>query len=230
MKTGGTSLRKMLISELGEKAIFPNDTELNELPHGWYPSSDFVEQQSGRLREHKILIGHHPFSLCTKLDKKYKPVIFLREPISRTISMMGHRKRNSPELAHLSDEELLDNKEFVENQILNYQTKILSMKSGHVNLFHHTTHEDLNLALENIKHLAFIGIHEYFFASCSLFDKLFHTGIAKHVLHENVNPSPRQLSEGLLKKIKPLIILDELLYSEALKQFHRDRIAHHIPG
>jgi len=56
MKTGGTSLRKMLINELGEKAIFPNDTNLSKLPNGWYPTTKWFSENTAQIRKHKILI------------------------------------------------------------------------------------------------------------------------------------------------------------------------------
>ena len=228
MKTGGTSLRRMLISELGEQAVYPNDRELSALANGWYPSSEYILQNLATIRDHQVLVGHHPFSLQEKLGGKYKPVTVLREPISRTVSMLGHRKRIAPGYEHLTYEELLEDREFVEKQILNYQTKILSMSLGPVNAPQNTGEAELKIAVNNLNFMALLGINEHFFESCCLFDKINKTKLSANIKYENVNTKVAKVSESLRDKIKPLVELDLVLYQEALKKFKNDLSAHGI--
>jgi len=219
MKTGGTSLRKMLIEELGEKAVYPNDKELEKLPNGWYPESEFILQHASELRPHQILVGHHPYSLYEKLKSKYKAIAFLREPVSRTLSIMSHRKRLSPHYAHFTFDELLEDNMFVEKQILNYQTKVLSMDIGAVNDPIATGKPELQRALDNLRELSFIGINEQFPASCRLFDKKFNTRLSKRIRYDNRDPQQQEQPESVINKIRPLVSLDIQLYEEAKRLF-----------
>lgn len=222
MKTGGTSLRSMLISQMGECAVYPNDQELAAQPHGWYPESDFISKNLGTIRKHQVLVGHHPFSLLHQLGQSYQAVTFLREPFSRTFSMLAHRRRTVKGCGELSDEALLADERFVGEQILNYQTKVFADGVKRVNGFHLITEADLKTAVQNLNSFALVGISEHFHESCLLFDRIFQTRLAGGIRHENANPEPRPMSPDLREKIRPLIQLDLVLYEEAMKKFRRD--------
>lgn len=230
MKTAGTSFRQMLLIEFGEKAVFPNDTELSAMPNGFYPKTDFILEHLQALRKHKILVGHHPLALHEKLGKSYQPITFLRDPFERSLSALGHWKRHQPGFIGLSFEKILDNQDFVQSFILNYQTKALSMGVGLVNSFHNVTAVDLQRAIDNLKHFTFIGISEHFQESSRLFDRIFKTKLSAKIRHENASPEAKKVSEDLRKRIEPLIELDLALYQEALKQFKQNLATHGIPA
>jgi hypothetical protein len=228
MKTAGTSFRKMLINEFGEESVYPNDTNLSQLPNGWYPSTKWISENYDQIRKHKILIGHFPYSLFEKLNHPYKVITFLREPFSRTISMINHRKLNTPEYATLTFEELLDKEDFVKSQILNFQTKVFGMPLGEVKSPSETNQQTLEIAISRLRKVEFIGISEQFMQSCQLFDKKFSTSMSKNIRSDNILKKGEEISERLLNKIKPLINLDLELYNEATRLFNAEKVKNGI--
>ena len=180
MKTAGTSLRKMLTDSLDESLTYPNDRDLQKSPHRHYPSlSNILSQmQSGELRKFKILCGHYPFFLGEMVFKNPRYIVFLREPVARTISMIEHRKWKTPAFRYLSYEEILDNEDFVKKQLENYQTKVFALSDieqcgGDTNIPLEITPENFKLALERLEKVDVIGTTENFNKSIELIEKKF---------------------------------------------------------
>jgi hypothetical protein len=221
-KTGGTSFRRMLIEEFGNKSVFPNDHDLASMPNGWYPSTEWINKNKHHLREHYILVGHHPYSLSKELIGHYGVITFIREPINRTISMIGQRRRTVAEYNSLNFEEILDIDEFIQSYILNYQTKIFGMPINDHDSPYKSGRDTLQSAISNLHECKFVGLLDRFEESCKLFDKIFKTNTFSKIRHDNIADFNSEKTERLTTKIKPLVNLDLEFYNEAVKIFNTD--------
>ncbi len=220
MKTGGTSFRQMLTEEYKRKSIYPNGNDLDSFPNRWYPKAEWVAENINVLRNHKVLVGHYPYSLRNSLGE-YKCVTVIRDPYKRTLSMLGHKLKKTKDPT-VTIEKLLNNESFVSKQILNYQTKVLGMPLGEVNIVDIVTDETFSNAKDNIRHLDFIGINEYFSESCFLYDHRFGTSLVDKIRHDNKAKRSLDVSVEIKKKIEGLIEMDVELYDLALKRFRSE--------
>jgi len=225
MKTAGTSLRKMLTESLDESLTYPNDKDLSKTKNRFYPSlSEIIEQmESGDLRDFQILCGHYPFFLGELVFKEPKYIVFLRDPVTRTISMIEHRKLKTPEYRKLSYEEILENQTFVDNQLRNYQTKVFAFKGieqcdRDTNMPLELNDENFKLALDRIDKVDVIGITERFNESISLVEKEFGFSFDKR-LHANRGAYDLQLTNGVRQKIMDINEYDLALYDYAKSRF-----------
>lgn len=225
MKTAGTSFRKMLTESLDESLTYPNDKDLRKTKNGFYPSlSEIIQQmQSGDLRNFQILCGHYPFFLGELVFKEPKYIVFLRDPVSRTISMIEHRKLKTPAYQKLSYEEILDNEAFVKNQLENYQTKVFAFNgleqcNRDTNMPLKITAENFKLALDRIDKVDIIGITEYFNESINLVEKKFRFNFNK-LLYANRGAYDIQISQKVRQKIVDINEYDLALYDYAKSRF-----------
>lgn len=230
MKTAGTSLRKMLTKNMDESLTYPNSEDLRKTEDGFYPSlSKIISQmQSGELREFKMLCGHYPFFLGEIIFKQPKYIVFLRDPIARTISMIEHRKLKTPVYRKLSYEEILDNEAFVKNQLGNYQTKVFAFSGieecdRDANMPLEITADNFKLALDRLDKVDVIGITEHFDESIDLIEKKFGFEF-KDRLHVNSGAYDVQISNKVRQKIMDINKHDIALYDYAKSRFFRSRL------
>lgn len=217
MKTAGTSFRRMLQEELGSENIFPSDRNLEKLPNGWYLLPEKILESYNLLPKHKVLIGHFPASIINKLPNKYSAAVFLRDPLQRSLSTIKHHSN----LQNKSPEYLINDQDFLERYIKNYQTKILGMDLVvDPNLCYEIDEKILTNALARINQFEFVGITEKYEESCRVFDKTYKTNIASRIKRENVSRSEESELLFLKNIIQPLIDKDQILYEHALKSFN----------
>jgi hypothetical protein len=209
MKTAGTSFRKMLQDDIGCENVFPSDRHLEELPNGWYMFPDKIVATYTSLPKHKVLIGHFPAAIIDQLPRSYSSAVFLRDPLQRSLSLIQFFSNQY----NKSIEELIEDQDFIERYIKNYQTKILGMKEVvDPNIQYNIDDEVFKKALERVHGFDFLGITELFEDSCKLFDKLYKTNTLKYLQKTNVSrPEGSELLE-LKEFIKPLIEKDEVIY------------------
>lgn len=229
MKTAGTSFRRMLTENLNELLIYPNDQDLRQNKNGFYPNLDQVikQMQCGNLRDFEILCGHFPFFLGELIFKKPRYIVFLREPVARTISMIEHRKSKSPAYRELSYEAILEEEGFVKNQLENYQTKVFAFKnigecSRNTNMPLEITVENFRLALNRLDKVDVIGITEHFNESIDLIEKEFGFKFDK-TLYANRGLYDVRISKKVRQKIMDINEHDLTLYEYATSRFFRSR-------
>lgn len=225
MKTAGTSMRLMLERRLREE-MYPwrRDIKQNHR-HQYLPNADLVErfrEEDKRWPRRRVIIGHYPYVLAAEVFPKPFIATFLRDPVKRTLSIIAHRRRKSPEFADCSITEILQHRPFVEGQVLNYQTRVFAINDPmvHVNARGTTSEADCQRALERLARTGFVGLTERFEESLALFHK--RTGIRFHERPRKDNVSqPLQASAEELAMIESLVEHDQRLYQAATERFER---------
>jgi hypothetical protein len=130
-KTAGTSLRQHLLANFDASEVYPPRVEgkiwayLTYYLHGNLLTELTAERQS----LYRLFHGHMPFAVTQRLSLEKTPTTFtiLREPVARTLSVLGQKKRHRPEYADASFEEIYSDPSIFEGQILNHQAKIFAV-------------------------------------------------------------------------------------------------------
>jgi hypothetical protein len=215
-KTAGTSLRRMLQDEYGPRLVYPGDFYLRHLPNGWYPLGSEVLRDYAKIPPHNVLVGHFTAAMADMLPRRYQTTTFLREPIQRSLSVLGQFSR----MLKVPVPALLEDVQFMNSYIANFQTRILGA-DGVCDPHQVETVDDAVLAraVARLQTLDFVGLTERFPESCAAFDARFRTGISQLIRRENVHrPEGRELSE-FISQIEPLIERDQVLYEKAVAHF-----------
>lgn len=212
-KTAGTSLRRMLEDEYGPRQVYPGGFYLQRLRDGLYPRGSEMLRDYARTPPHNVLVGHFTAAMADLLPRSYRAVTFLRDPIQRSLSLLGHKARTEG----VSVAALIDDREFMAAHIVDHQTRILGA-DGVCEPHQVATVDDdvLARAIGRVHSLAFVGLTERFAESCRIFDARFRTRIAASLRRENVlRPEGGELAEHI-PRIEPLVRRDRILYDMAL--------------
>lgn len=215
-KTAGTSLRRMLQDEYGARQVYPGDFYLGQLPNGWYPLGSEMLRDYDTIPPHNVLVGHFTAAMADMLPTSYRTATFLREPIQRSLSMLGQfsRTMKTPVPA------LLEDAQFITANIADFQTRILGADG--VSDPHQVEPVDdtvLTRALARLETLDFVGLTERFEESCAIFDDRFQTHVSRGIRREVVHrPEGSELSE-FIPLIEPLLERDRVLYEKAVAHF-----------
>lgn len=211
-KTAGTSVRRMMQEEFGSCLVYPGDVYLRQLPNGWYPLGSEMLRDHAKIPPHNVLVGHFTAAMADMLPCHYHVATFLREPVQRSLSVLGHFSR----ALGIPVSGLLNDPEFVSQNVTDFQTRVLGADA--VCDPHGVQAVDdavLARALERIDTLDFVGLTERFHESCMLFDQRFRTGMSRLIRRDAVNrPEGSELSEYIPQLI-PLLERDRLLYARA---------------
>lgn len=211
-KTAGTSLRRMLQDDFGEHMVYPGDVHLRRLPNGWYPLGSEMLRDFVKIPPHNVLVGHFTAAMADMLPCHYHVATCLREPVQRSLSVLGHFSRalGVPATA------LLDDPEFVSQHVTDFQTRILGA-DGVCDPHGVQAVDDaaLTRALDRVDTFDFVGLTERFHESCMLFDDRFRTGLSRRIRRDAVNrPEGSELSE-YIPQLMPLLERDRVLYARA---------------
>lgn len=230
MKTGGTSLRKMLTQATARrKDVYPNNDDLKKMPNHWYPPVKRVVQDmhDRALRDFDILCGHYPLILGEHLfDRPFWTAAILRDPVERTLSMLAHKKSNWPEYADTDPRAMLDDEQLVANQIQDYQTKVFAFDhpdecSESVNCPLDISTDRFERACQRLRDLDIIGLTERFEESVARVQRL--TGLKFPALkRKNVTGSQWRIGaddQKLEQRIIELVPRDIKFYALAQKLF-----------
>lgn len=222
MKTAGTSFRTMLEDHLGG-AVYPAKEELDQLQDGFYlRPPEFVEQLAdGRLdlADRRVVCGHYSAAFVELLPGAWRTATVLREPVSRTLSMISHhhrRRRHKFDFrSRLPVAEYLDDRDFVECNILNYQTKIFAAgPTDNVNRPYSVDAAAFERAKERLDATDFVGLTEEFGESVRMFERMSGMALGSEVLH--TGKSPRySASDADIARIHDLVGYDIELYERA---------------
>lgn len=219
-KTAGTSLRRMLQDEYGPRRVYPGDWHLERLPGGCYPLGSEMLGQYTRLPPHNVLVGHFTAAMADRLPRRYRTATFLREPIQRSLSMLGHFSR----VHGVPVPVLLEDADFIAANIADFQTRILGV-DGVCDPHQVGAIDDavLDRALARLETLDFVGLTERFAESCAVFDDRFRTGLSRSIRREAVyRPEGCELAEHV-PRIESLLHRDRVLYEKAVAHFDAGR-------
>jgi len=82
-KTAGMALRRFLSNQYPVAQIMPATD--------WPP---FLEIDRGEIDQYRLFQGHFTCGIFDLLPKDVRPIVFLREPVARTISHLSHLRRD----------------------------------------------------------------------------------------------------------------------------------------
>ena len=169
-----------------------------------------------KLPPHNVLVGHFTAAMADMLPGPCQTATFLREPIQRSLSMLGQFSRT----LKIPVPALLENPGFMADNIADFQTRILGA-DGVCDPHQVKVVDDAVLAraIARLETLGFVGLTERFAQSCEVFDARFHTGISQSIRREVVHrPEGGELSE-YIPQIEPLVERDRVLYEKAVARF-----------
>lgn len=223
MKTAGTSFRLMLEEQLARE-IYPTREELAAQRGRWYLHAPelLARVADGRLDLHRrrFVCGHYSVNLRDRLPGTWRTVVFLREPVARTLSMIGHRQRNAGffrrRIVPMSVADWLKKDAFIRNQVENYQTKVLSADAlANVNKRTLIDKEAFEVAAKNVESVDFIGLTEYFNESISAFNDISGMNFSA-VPHANRGKGRKPtVNDQDIEAIRRLVPYDLELYERA---------------
>jgi len=215
MRTGGTSLRRMLWGAYDQADIYPSQIDL-DANRGNYPEiGRAVEELRSRVTPPQLVQGHFPYVIRDLFPSSTRIVTVLRDPVERSISVLRFSKRRKAQFADMSLEEILAVDSLREAMITNYQTKVFSIR--HVDEVESVNHPlELHswrqeLALENLRDCDVVGFTDRFAEVSGQLDQLS----IRHseTLHTNTaNPTDPDASEELLERVASVVNLDIELF------------------
>ncbi|MGB2925465.1 MAG: sulfotransferase family 2 domain-containing protein [Limnothrix sp.] len=221
-KTGGITIQRILRRKLG-KSIF---TRALNLFKSSKPSSVIEEFESKTLRD-KYIVGHFCYGIHQHLPKPSCYASFLREPVSRIISLYEYSASNPTAYYHQQ----------AKNHTLEefaLHAPLMELDNGQVRFIAGDQDDHfinrtpigecdellLETAIDNIeRHFIFVGLTEYFDQSLLLMKEIFEWNSCLY-LRRNVTKKSKKtaVSPELRKKIAEKNELDTRLYEYVEKR------------
>ena len=220
MKTAGTSFRTML-ETTPQIAIYPTKEELAANYQRWYlPAPELMKRvESGEvdLSDRQFLCGHYAAALSDALPGVWRRITFLRDPVKRSLSMIAHRHSKASRFSRFIKPDIskyLDNAEFVEAQLRDYQTKVFaSGPLDNVNAPCPIDDAAFARAKARLEEVDFVGLTEQYAQSISLLEAM--TGIRFAPLPHANKGAGRSATEAEIARIRKLVPYDIELYEIA---------------
>lgn len=229
MKTGGTSFRRFIENNQPE-IVYPDREQLMNAPRkGWYlETRDFVDRMNsidpGKDGK-RIFFGHYHASVAALLNHPFRLATVLREPVARSISMIKHRRRSTPnEYGHFTGIQMLQQKRFVSRQIRNYQTKVLGHVAGLDDHVNHAIEDEgrlLEQATRTIEHMDFVGVTEDMSKTVDIWTAIepsFRDAAFPHANRSAPVKNETEFGDEFMNVLLPQIALDIKLYEIAVKR------------
>ncbi len=233
-KTAGVTLRTYLRNQYPASAV---------APEAWEQLVDLTPEQRKQIR---LLQGHFPWCLRDFLPGDVNVMTFMREPISRTISVLKHLSRDPtfhPLHAQCKGRSLSDMLQMMEvrNACANTQTALLSARSSldetmefakafiasgsHMDYGSNEPGPDLALAQARLHDMAFIGLVEAFDIAVLMLADLFHLHPPTVALSMNTAPIEQDtvISPEDMDILREINKLDIELYNSARTIFNERR-------
>jgi hypothetical protein len=227
-KAAGSTLQRIIDRQYGGQNIFNIDGN----------GVDTVQASIDRLRsmsederaEIRCLKGHIPFGIGQWLKNPVKYISMLREPVARLVSDYNYAASTPEHVLHKEvNEKSMSLLQFVEMRaqsgLTNLYTRLLSGCVNWENLALSKpllSQTELEIAKENVRKCAAVGITERFDESVLLFKKSLGWSLFSYV-RENVTRSERvdrrSVSSDVEKAIKEYNRLDMELYQYCREVF-----------
>ena len=225
-KTGGTSFRNMLYSVFQTEQIVASKKDLKANDGRYFRLDQLAEYAPERLAAYRLIVGHLPFVTKDLLEPSPQVLVFLRDPLTRTLSNLLHIQRM--EHKGLSLKDVLNLPGELTRITTNLQTRWLSFESVDEAITKFSVLKPdavrLERAKENLEKCAFVGITERFSESIGLCERTFQWKFNSGNLMKNVSPPPKDDLEEIRIRIQGEIQFDIELYNFAKKLF-ADRLA-----
>src|SRR6056297_62801 len=240
-KNAGTSVDAILSNCFGDEFMsvdgpvpefFINQTEVNVMI---------------RIRAQVKAFSSHQIRLPVPLDPRieYLPIIFIRRPELRVQSMWRFQRSRADSHPATKLAKELDFREWIRfhlderrhASLLNQQTRLFSFQYDQRTPVNHP--EILDLAIDNIQALPFVGIVEHFEASMNIYRRLFQHLVPELVfetlpqlnrssqgyqpVREEMARIERELGSGLFAELTERMHQDLELYERCCSAFDRQK-------
>lgn len=221
MKTAGTSFRTLLEAH-PELRIYPTAQDLAQQEKGWYlgPRAVLGRSRKGHidLSATQLLCGHYAAGFSEALAGEWRRVTFLRDPVQRSLSRIAHRHRHSGPARPLDLWHYLEDADFVDRHIRDYQTKVFALEpDANVNRACAIDADGFARACARLRAVDLVGLTEAFPASIRLFEALSGWRFPAPP-HVNKSP-PLTASPEVIAHIARLVPHDLELYALAREDF-----------
>jgi hypothetical protein len=219
-KTAGTSLREHLLENFDRSEVYPPGEGGRQKVLARYVFGQLlIETPASEQAKYRLFHGHMPYAASQKLAFKTPPVTLtvLRDPIARTLSVLGQKKRHRPEFADASLEDIYDEREIFEGEILNHQTKIFAVPndmSGFDPFY--VGAAQLELAKKNLKNVEVIGLQSDMPAFLAELKRKFGWNPLQPGIRKNTGES-RQVNAPFLARIEADNAVDIAFYRYAVE-------------
>lgn len=219
-KTAGTSLRYLFYKNFGEDNCYPNTKTIKKCNNN-YPPIKYILKEKKEILKHDLFIGHYPYLVSDKIYPFYNNIFkiaFLRDPLERSLSLIQHFKNNNAKFKKKPIEKILEDKNFVNTQLLNTQTYFFSAKNSNIKDIENNI--NISTAKKNLNKFQFIGFVESYEKSIL---KLADILSLKKIMFNKMNQKKRNINfdNKIISKIFPLIKLDIELYNYAYIRYKR---------
>ncbi|MBN2716662.1 MAG: sulfotransferase family 2 domain-containing protein [Deltaproteobacteria bacterium] len=219
-KTAGTTFRHMLYDRFEQEEIYPNSALIRE--KDGYPSiGEFISAPRELLQSPILFHGHYPWVMHQLLGDNVHKLVFLREPVSRTVSNLNHFKNLNPNHRDLSLHEIYA---IAKRHMSNLQTRYFCKSDINEDLSVETprtmTQAHLDNAVRNLETCEFIGITECFDESIELVNRLYDFNFSA-VKSMNVTKQKQEVSESFLDELRDDNKFDVALYEYGLRLFQK---------
>jgi hypothetical protein len=130
-KTAGTSIREHLMENFDRSEVYP-PLEPGGLPKvlaRYVFGQKLVDTPAAEQAKYQLFNGHMPYAVSQRLafDTPPSTMTVLRDPVARTLSVLGQKRRHRPEFANATLEDIYDNSAIYTGEILNHQTKVFAV-------------------------------------------------------------------------------------------------------
>ena len=207
-KTAGTTFRKILTKHFRQEDIYPTELHLFTTKNKYLRQPILIENRKDLLRK-KLICGHYNVRLLPHLSPNVKTMIFLRDPMERIQSHIKHLINKDPEFGQGDPNQVIEERLEI---LCNLQARILGFTKNRPNL---------DLVLQNLEAINFVGIQEKFATSIEKLNEKFAWQLAYQ--GERLNPSPTNFKipihseniDRIIEKNQP----ERLLYKRACEIF-----------
>ena len=227
-KSAGTSLRSYLIDQYHDEDVFQKND--------WMSINTFDLDE---IVKYRLIIGHFDYRMIKLLPAGYKTVIFLREPIARTISAIQHAMRDTnfwsakPDIEGKTFKEIIRDPEIMK-WFANGQVSLLAANCPRDLIIEQYQQRkdiadplpflndvcfDQKLAIKHLKKIDFVGIMEQFDQSLLHLADLFgfYPPKATPFLNKNCQNELCSLDDEDMTILAEHNTLDIKLYQHALE-------------
>lgn len=232
-KTGGITLQRILRRKIGSPLI---KRAANLITNRNQPSGVIETLRSKKISD-RYMIGHFCYGIHRYLPQPYTYMTFLREPVSRIISLYEYSRTNPTAYYH----------KYAKNKTLEefaLQTPLMELDNGQVRFlagdendffinrtpYGQCTDELLELAKNHIEqNFSFVGLTEYFDQSVLLLSQVMSWNSCFYLRRNTSKAGAKQLISGELKaKIAEQNSLDCQLYEYSKNIFFQKLEKHNI--
>jgi hypothetical protein len=230
MKTGGTSLRWMLLDGVLEpEELFPHKSDGVELEVGdlvMHHINPFLipDRIAAQARGAKVIAAHYPYLARRLFPQPLVAFCLLRDPVDRVVSHLRHIQRDDfPERSY---EELYEDPELFDPFFYNLQARAFVFEDQTANSLMVRTFDwdesHLERAKENLEQVELIGLSSDYPAFIRNLESIFGWSFGK-LLHSHRTPRRQpDVPRRLRARIRDDLSYDRRFYEHAV-ELYRER-------